>query len=363
LNQIYRTYKVKKRDTIFSIANNNNLDCYELIDYHNKRAENHEKIKGRLPDFLKEVILPPEGYTLKNGKEVWTLENLQEPNVLQESYFGKLRFKPYNKDLSYGVLKKIKNGVKENTIKYNVNIRFYPTDKFGMQTVSVNIINSKIFINDQEPSLVADELAVTCTEILYPIVFQLDKNANLIEIQNHKDILKRWQKQKKTKLKYYQGKTAQDYINSFEQTINDKGLCLFYLKNDWFYHLYFNEIYSVYANDLLKEDKVFFPIIPNTNPIMFNVKKSANKFIKTNKIKIDIKGACSDNRSKEELVNKIYYPAFYTKNRPSVKGNYRCMYILKPDNNTIQHAFLESSLELNSLKQISISISEIIDDK
>jgi len=200
-------------------------------------------LQKRIPMFLREIILPPEGFIIKDGKEIWASDTTEEPSVLNEPFIGMLKPLPIEKKLSYGVLKTIKNGDKENTIKYETDLLFYPENEFGERYVSLDIV-SKTFINDQEPSLIIDELAVLCNEVLYPIVLQIDKNVIPLDINNHEEILKKWKNYKETKLKNYQGETAESYIALFEQKISDKDLCLHFLKNDWFFQLYFNKIYT-----------------------------------------------------------------------------------------------------------------------
>lgn len=360
MSGIERTYKLKENDTIEDVAKKHGLETKELIHYHNKRVESHEQIKHRIPYFLREIILPQEGYILKDGKEIWANKNEVEPYKIDQPFTGKLSNRPFDKDLYYGVLKTIKSGEKENTIAYSTSVRFYPEDEFGLYHVSVDV-TSKTFINNEEASLVADELALSCTKVLYPIVFQVDKNFKLLEIQNHEEILNRWEKQKEDNLEYYKGEIAKNYFDLFEKTLIDKTLCFHYIKNDWFFYLYFNTIHSTYfSKEKQKADVITFPIIPNTASVEFTVKKEAKISEQDKRIKIDVKGACSDKRTKAELESKLFFPSSVS-SIPSVMGNYRSIYFLKRGNHNIESAFLECYLELNKPKYVSISISEISD--
>jgi len=358
LKTIQRTYKVKENDTIKGVAETYGLEIQELIAYHNKRAPSHDQIRKRIPDFLREIILPTEGYILKDGKEVWANPNIEEPNNLNKPFTGKLLHQPFSKDLCYGVLKTIKSTNKEQTIKYETSVRFYPKDQDGSYYVSIDI-TSKTYINDKEANLIADEMALSCTEVLYPLVLKIDKNVQLIEIQNHGQILNRWEKQKKTKLKYFEGEIAKNYFQRFEETLIDESLCLHYLKNDWFLYLYFNKIYRTYFPDSKQKDEIItFPIIPNTASVEFKVNTSAKIFNKNSRLRIDTKGICNDKRSKQELEQKQFFSTLFL-DKPSTKGKFRTIYFLKPNNHKIESAFLECSLELNKSKYVSISISEI----
>ncbi len=359
MQNIHRKYKVKPKDTIEIIAVKNELDIKELIAYHNKRADSYDQIRDKIPPFLQELILPPKGYGLVNGKEVW-LNKEEEPETLVVPYIGKLNSEPFKKDLNYGIYKTIKSGTKENTIKYEISVRYYPKNEENNRYVSVDLI-SKIFINNEEPSLTADELAIACTEILYPLIFRINRNGLLLEIQNHDELLKRWKKHKQTKLKYYQGETANNYIEKFEETLVEKDLLLYYLQNDWFFNIYFNKIYTIYqgANKPILDEVIDFPILPNTKSVAYTIRRKANRVIKNNRIKIELKGKCTDSRNRSELENGSYFPATIQKNKKPVKGNYRSIYFLKPNNHKIQHAYLECNLELNKPKKITISISEL----
>ncbi|WP_289044017.1 hypothetical protein [uncultured Olleya sp.] len=357
-----RTYKIKEKDTINKVAEQHGLDTQELIEYHNQRAESHEQIKNRIPTFLQEIILPPKGYIIKNGKEVWATPNEPEPNILKEPYLGRLSRKFEETDLFYGVLKTIKNGDIENTIKYEKRVKFYPKNEINERYVLIDIV-SKVFINDKEPDLVADELALKCTEVLYPLILQTDYNNKLLNIKNHDEILKRWKKHKSKVLNYYSGETAKKYVSLFEETLTNKDVCFHYLKNDWFFQLYFNKVFTTYIKETQQKPEIInFPIVPNTKAVAFETKRKANTFLKTNKIRIDIKGECLDKRNKNELESKIHFPASTYKRKQTVKGMLRILYFLEPATNITESAFLECELELTKKKYVSISISKTSGD-
>ncbi|WP_103863885.1 LysM domain-containing protein [Aquimarina sp. I32.4] len=362
MKTIYRTYKIKNRDTLASIAKDNDVDVNELIQYHNKRSEIYEHIQDRLPSFLQEIVLPPKGYSLINGKEVWLNKEVPEPDTLKKSFYGGLRLEFPENDLNYGVLKTIKSGKKENTIKYKLSLRFYPENEaLDHNFISIDLV-SKIFINDEEPNLIADELAVACTEVLYPLVVKTDNNLNLLDIVNHQDIVKRWKKQKRKKLSYYQGSVAEKYFHLFEQTLFTKDLFFEHLQNDWFFKAYFNKIYTGYNDKLEVDNKIEFPILPNTKNIQYTVSKKGSIFIKDNRIKIEIDGKCTDPRNKIELEKKAYFPTSIDRNHTPVKGKYRALYFLNSKDHRIQSIYLSCDLDMSKTKSGTITISELDND-
>ncbi|WP_062054652.1 LysM domain-containing protein [Aquimarina longa] len=358
---IYRTYKIKRGDTLQSIAKVNELDVEELQQYHNKRTEIYQHIiTTRIPEFLQEIVLPPEGYGLRDGKEIWLDTDEPEPQTIKTRYYGKLNREIPTEDITYGVLKTIQSGTTETTIKYKISIRYYPENNKKYNYLSIDKI-SQTFINDKAPNLVADEMAVACTEVLYPLVLKIDTNGLLLDIQNHKAILKRWKTHKKAQLDYYKGSVSQKYVELFEQTLSDKNLLFYYLKNDWFYSIYFNNIYTSYNDHFELNNTVDFPVIPNTKSVEYTVDKQVHRFIKNDRIKIEIDGKCTDPRSKSELKNQIDFPSSIVKSSTPVKGIYRAVYFLSPQGNTIQSAYMSCNLALDTPKTASISISEIDD--
>jgi len=354
---IYRTYQVKPKDTLASIAKAHELDVEELKAYHNERAAVQDQIQLRLPPYLKEFILPPEGFILKNGKEIWANNDEVEPEILKEPVYGKLSFAPPENDLTYGVLKTLTTGKKETTIKYKVSLRFYPEDSDGEFFVSVDKI-SKTYINDQEPDLIADEMALACTDVLYPLVLQLDKNRSILQIHNHKDLLKRWDKKRNNELQYFQGEVADNYFDRFEQSLQSKEYLLHKLKNDWFFVTFFNKIYTVYDNKSNIEQEINFPILPHTKEVQYTIDQLADRYLVNNRVKIKIKGECTDPRSKTELESKIYFPAVDATEEGQVEGDFKGAYFLDPRDNHIQFGYIECGLSLNEPKGMNITISE-----
>jgi len=357
----FRTYKIKKSDTIESIAQELNLDVGELKNYHNNKSRIDNRILLGIPGHVTKLIVPPKGFILKDGKEVWATGDKDEPIPFNLSYSGKLFNTNCKGDLGYGVFKTIQSGTKTNTIAYNISLRFYPKNEKDKQYVSLDII-SKTYINNKEPDIMIDELALACTKALYPVVFQIDINGLLLGIQNHDDIILRWKKQKEKNLKYYKGAVAKKYCDLFGQTLKDKDTLFHCLQNDWFLHLYFNDLYTTYNNDRELKRTLEFPILPNTGPVQFNIVQEVDPYLSNGHVKLELKGECSDPRSKEDLGAGQFFPSMANKKPKLAEGEYRARYYLHPTTKKIQSAFLQCSLKLDKEKSIFISISEIKDE-
>lgn len=350
----YNTYKIKQGDTINSIAKELNLDAEELKEYHNNKSgfDNRLPFLG-LPEHLKEIITPNTGFGLKDGKEVW-LGKGEPIRVKRIQYNGDLSCAFFIGNWSYGIVKTIKNGTKTHTITYTVNLNYYVTD--DIRYVSVDMI-SDTFINNKEPDLIVDELATGCTRALYPLTIELSSNGTLNTIENHNDVMERWQKAKKQLSKYYKGDVVKQYLQHFERVVKDKSLLLHYLQNDWFFYFYFDNVYKGYTN-YKKEYIKKVPIIPFTARVDYQVTQTLHPYLENNYIRIESKGHCVDKRDVNDLENKYHFPSSYDR-EPSIKGDYRAIHMLNEQTARIKYLFVESALKLRKEKYMSISISEI----
>lgn len=337
----YHTYKIKPKDTLASIAKELGLDINELKAYHNQRTELYGQIKQKLPYFLQEIYVPPKGYGLKNGKEVWLDNSINEPDTLNEPFFGKLNRVHTEKSITYEVLKVITTGNKKLTIKYQVCVQFYKLDYESNNFVSIDIV-SKTYINNKEPDLIAEEMAMACSKALYPIEFKINTNGLLQDIQNHEEILKRWKKQKEENLRYFKGKVAENYMNLFEQNIKSKEKLFDSLQKDWFYKTYFNDIYTVYGEGFNINVPTDFPILPHQENIIYTVDRTATIFLKSNRLKIQINGS---NKNKNTTENS--------------KGKYNAIYNLSQKNHVIDFAYVCCNINSRIHKSAIITITKI----
>jgi len=257
----------------------------------------------------------------------------------------------------YGVLKTIQSDDKETTIKYKISIHFHPKDEENNTYVTIDI-ESETFINDIQPDLIAEELALACSSTLYPLVLKVDAHRLVQSICNHEEILKRWEHKKNNELTYYQGETVEAYLNLFEASLKSKRHLLGCIKNDWLFAAYFQDIYTIYGINDSKMRQTNFPIVPSAAGVQYDVKQKASQFVKDNRIKIEVKGLCSDLRTKADFKNKARFSSAIT-NQPTVNGKYRALYFLESETHTIQTAYVQCSLTVDAPKEITVSISKI----
>ncbi len=350
----YRVHIIQENETLDSIAKKYNLDKEELKNYHNKHANLKQRILITGDFNSNEIIIPPKGFTIKEGELVWLGKGREQKVHLGNK--NKLFNKSYVGYKSYGILKRIITPEGEQNIKYEIEFKYYPITKKGNQYISVDKI-SKTYINDKEPEFIIDELAIKCTDILYPLILHVDENNRFKTIQNHEELLKRWEIEKPKLLHYYTGEVAQNYIIEYENVLMDLKLLNHYIQKDWLYAAYFTDIYLCYQNNFQIVDHCEFPVIPTIENVSFEVTKSLHRYHINDTIKIESKGKSIDFRNIYDIEHGTY--TNLSDQKAEVIGSYWSNHLLNTTDHKIQGYYLEIELKLTIPKRISISISEI----
>ncbi|VXC01365.1 conserved hypothetical protein [Flavobacterium sp. 9AF] len=345
----YKKYKIKKNDTLESIANKLEKSIHEIKSFHNVFCDSDSYIGVSLPNHLKELYIYPEF----NEKELSLLQKV----FTNDNY--KLSQTPSNNTLNYGVMYTIYSGKEKNSIKFEVEVQYLEKKNEDNLLFLVNK-KSITYINDEEVNTIADELAVKTSSVLYPLELVITNEGNWIAIHNYETIYKRWEKIKEAILDEYEGEWVEKYLNLNEKTLADENLLFDSLKKDWFLASYFNTVFVYYSHKYRFNTKISFPILPNCKAVEYDIEQKINEFIETNDtIRIEQNGELKDERSKLDLENNLnvpYYGALYP-DYNKAKGNYRSVYLINAKTKVIESLFLECSVELDIEKKTQIVVS------
>ena len=345
----YKKYKIKKGDTLQSISEKLNKTTHEVKSFHNVFCDSDNCIGVTFPIGLKELYIYPE----YNEKELSLI-----PKVPFDDAY-KLLLKPTQNKMNYGVMYTIKSGNEENTLKFEVSIVYKGKTISDNNIFEIDRI-SKTFINDEEVNTIADELAVKASEVLYPLEVVVTNEGKWIEINNYKEINKRWKKVKAKILDEYEGEWVERYLMLNEKTLENEDYLLDSLKKDWFLNSYFNTIYVYYSHKLKFQTNTTFPVLPNCKSVSYDIEQKVEEYLDVNNlIRIEQKGELKEERSKADLENEMdipYYGILYP-NQDMAKGKYRSLYFLNGNTNLIESLFLECSIELAVEKEIQVVVS------
>jgi hypothetical protein len=347
VQQKFKKYKLKKEDSLESLAKMLNKPKQELRNFHNVFCKPTELIAVDIPEQLKYLYIYP-------SFEIEEIERKPKVKFVSDSV---LVYKPELINDSYGVMHTITDGDEVNTIKFEIAIKFLK--RIQQHTVfEINRI-SDLFVNDEQVNTIADELAAKVSEVLYPLQLMVNEKGKWVSVYNYDTILSRWEKQKEKILNEFEGEWVEDYLEQNNFTLSDEDLLNNALKKDWSLYAFFNDIYINYTNKYEINKGISFPLLPENEPVKFYVKQNVNKYLDEDKmVQIKIQGNVKDNRSVLDFVYGYNVPVYEAEfgSIDKLSGEYYATYFLN-EHNKLETAYISSFLQLDRLKKVEVVVS------
>jgi hypothetical protein len=270
-NGKHRTYRVKKGDTLKSVALELGIEDRELRRYHNIYCAIPDLIEADFKSHLEFVILAPE----KTADEIEEkLEKKAEKVSLAKDY--KLPFVPGGMNKKYKVHYTSEVGTEIDTLEMDVSVKWLATDQNNFHLFEIN--RKSIYVNNETPDTVMDELAAKTAEVLYPLKIVVDESGKWIDIYNYNDIEERWQDTKQEILDYYEGEVTENYIDHTELAFVSPATLFRSLSSDYFLRTFFNGIHVSYTGEYSFKNEVSFPLEKDDESI-FKVEQTINPFL------------------------------------------------------------------------------------
>lgn len=267
--------------------------------------------------------------------------------------------------VNYGVMYVIFSGEKTTTVKFQASVRCM--HRFPDEASIFEIDRtSPTYINDTEPDLIADELALKTSAVLYPLQVRVNADSQLIGIENYKAIRTRWESKQQELLKTYKGEWSEKYFRLTDLSLKDESALLRNLSSEWFLAAYFNDLYGPYTKALSVERIADFPLAGKASSVGFRVRQTLEPFYdESNLVRLNIEGSLSDERCKTDLEYELDYPHFALSNPQAEKarGSYRAKYLLDPKFHGIEYALLECDIDTVPEKKIMITINNLEENK
>ena len=163
-----------------------------------------------------------------------------------------INFNPKNSNLKYSVEIDIDDNVDLNIISYNVQVNYSkePINKYYL----AKVIITNFRLNFQTPDAVMEILALKCRESIEKCIFRINSKNEIIEIENHQEILERWSEIKESLKQENEGEIFEIYISIFENNILNKDSLLIKLKKNLFINQYFFPIFNEPYHNLNKNN-------------------------------------------------------------------------------------------------------------
>lgn len=222
--------------------------------------------------------------------------------VLDDENRLSLNFSDFNR--YYGITLKIEQEKKEDQfLNFEFKIKHIET---RYKSAILDIERFNLRINHQEPNYTIDELAYKCGNVIYPLRIFVDEELHIINIENHQDIIMRWETLKNEIKKQEVTKAMQWYLDETEKSIMNINNLKENIRQDLFLSALLTPIYTKYIfihNNT--ELDIAVPMIPHTKPIQFSVKQQvAREYTTFNTITVTQKGRINDTRSAYEIATR-----------------------------------------------------------
>lgn len=337
----HRTYKIRKGDTLQSVARELGVDAQDLRRHHNIYCRIPDLIEADFKSHLELLILPPE------KKEAKTNDEIEKKR--RKVSFGddnRLHFSPERTNENYKVQYTSEVGDEVDVTEMNVNVKWLAVDKNKYHLFEINRA-SDIYINGKVPDTKMNELAAKTAEVLYPLEIVVDEFGKWVAVYNHNEIESRWEKIKNEILDYYEGEVVETYIEHIEYALESADTLFELLASDYFLRAFFNGIHIGYTADYSFKNEITFPLEKNKESVFKVEQKVASHLDEEGLIKVEQKGDYIDSGLEIDLG---YAPW---------KGNYSAAYFLDADSYYIEKMNLECSIDYDNPIKIAIKIDSI----
>lgn len=353
-NKSFLTYKIKKGDTLQSVALELEVEPRTLRAYHNMHCRIPDLIEADFKYHLEYLILAPE------KKELPEEERIQNEVVFNDGASTiSLNYAHINN--TYGVLYTIESGEKIHTLKQEINVKWKAKSDNGFYFFELTRIGN-IYINDAEAGSMAQVIAEKASAALYPLLVVVDGDGKWVYINNFNQIKERWEEIKTQIIKEFRGDSIEKYFSIYDTNLESSDSLFLSLSQDWFLNAFFNGIHTHYTSSLVINKQLDFPFIATAKNINYQVEQRLNKHLdRDNFIVIEIMGKLDDERTKTDFEQELgLVSKEFSEQKPT--GNYKAKYFLNPNSYIVEALNLTCDIALDVPQKYEITISNL-DDK
>lgn len=235
----YIKIKIKPPFYIEEIAKEYNITEDELRNFHNQHCGLSELMPRYFPKYIEYVYLP----TL-------VFENRQKQLLPSKI----ISFPQKKISLKYGTIIRYIN-VENLQVHYKIDV-----DYLSKNQIKIN--RHKVFVNNNEISLVVEQMMEKAQEALFPMVCNLKPTGELFQIANYEEIQNRWKNVINPELnRYYKQELAEKIIIKLDLFYQNIRMKTSILNQNQFFNFFCLPIYGNYAHIKTNEISIYFPSI------------------------------------------------------------------------------------------------------
>lgn len=268
------------------------------------------------------------------------------------------RFNPVHLNRTYGVTYTFDTAGSQQTISYEITvccIRKHPGPQYLFE-----INKGQVYINDQAPEKMIDQLAERCGSVLYPLQVTVNEGGQFIAVANQPQIAAAWEALKPSVVQYYTGNVTDDIVEYMDLAVGSDAHIYQSLCRDWFMALYFSNVYQPGSDIMERPLTAALPVMPYTAPVHFAVtQKPVQHHTDSGCLILQQKGSCDDPRSVEDLLQEKEVPLsqqLYGVHTP-LKGSMEITYKLYHKDYSINAIIGECFMQLGAGREKKINFS------
>jgi len=259
---------------------------------------------------------------------------------------------------TYGLRQVFTSGKKENVLKYEFSSTYVRTIAPGWRIFEIER-KSALYINDELPDSVADELAARAGAVFYPLQIYADFEGSFAGVHNTSEIINRWFLLRPQLEEFFEGDFVGRYLNQMDRTLSDAHQILNAIGKDLFINSLFQNIYKKYPEQGTIKSRSAFPLIGYAEPLDFEIEESLKEtYNDSDQIEIRRWGHCCDLRSVADAIREDDFAAAEDTEEP-LQGTYTARYGLNATTKSIEAMEVEWTLELEENEKVFISLYEI----
>jgi hypothetical protein len=195
------------------------------------------------------------------------------------------------------------NEALKNRVHYEIEIRCIQNH---VSNSVFEIKRKQIYINNQAPDLMMEQIADKAAQAIFPIHLKLTESGEIDAIENMEAIKKRWIQKKEELNSYYEGTIIEDIIQKTERILLNHNALKQSICDNWFFHLYFKPLYINYTQKLQRKFIWESPVFGHQNLEYGAIHTIDENCSETDKIYINVKGASLEERSLDQIKKGIH---------------------------------------------------------
>ena len=208
-----KTCKISKGTKLKELAEFFKLTPEQLKRYHNIYCPIEDLIEQEIPSHVRIVYVPPEGDELVASM----MEPVKRDPISYKAKNTLSNIRNYQR--VYGVIYTIsENEVEKLKIHYKTSVK--------KEKDIITITREEVYINNERPDLVVEQMADKLSAVLYPLVLAINPDGTIKAIANHKEIQERWRELKPKLNEYYQGEEAKGLFQRVNNIVKNKDQML-----------------------------------------------------------------------------------------------------------------------------------------